>query len=142
MNWIVGLFYNDFEQPDGVSREYTPGWAEYLGGSRPDNLEYISVLYEDLTESALYGEVSFDVTDRWQITVGTRYYDYSYEALSAQALPLADTVFGGAPEGAIDLNFDDPAIQDDSGSLFKFNTAYRSALAALGYFTISEGYGF
>ena len=29
VNWIVGLFYNDFEQPDGVSREYTPGWAEY-----------------------------------------------------------------------------------------------------------------
>jgi outer membrane receptor protein involved in Fe transport len=139
-NWIVGLFYNDFEQPDGVSREFTPGWAEYVGGSRPDNLEYISVVYEDLRESALYGELGYDVTDRWQITVGARYYDYSYEALSAQALPLADTVFGGAPPDAIDLNFDDPAVQDDSGSLFKFNTSYRFNEDALGYFTISEGY--
>ena len=138
-NWIAGLFYKDFEQPGEVSREYTPGWAEYLGGSRPDNLEYISVTHQDLTESALYGEVSFDVTDRWQITVGARYYDYSYEALSAQDLPLANTVFGGAPPDAIDLNFE-PAGQDDSGSLFKFNTAYRFSDDALGYFTISEGY--
>ena len=51
-----------------MSREFTPDYDEYLGGSRPDNLEYISVLYEDLTEKALFGEISFDVTDRWQIT--------------------------------------------------------------------------
>ena len=38
------------------------------------------MLYEDLTEKALFGEISFDVTDRWQITVGARYYDYSFDS--------------------------------------------------------------
>ena len=43
-NWIAGLFLQDFEQPDAVSREFTPEYDVYLGGSRPDDLEYISVL--------------------------------------------------------------------------------------------------
>ena len=37
------MFFLDFEQPDGVSREFTPEYDAYLGGSRPDDLEYISV---------------------------------------------------------------------------------------------------
>jgi outer membrane receptor protein involved in Fe transport len=139
-NWLAGFFYNDFEQPDAESREFTPHYDTYLGGSRPDQLEYISVLYEDLTEKALFGELGYAITDRWNITVGARYYDYSFTALSAQDLPLANTIFGGAPPDEIVLDLSDPATQDDSGSLFKFNTSYQFTDDVMGYFTISEGY--
>ena len=139
VRWIGGLFFLDFEQPEGESREFTPQYDVYLGGSRPDSLEYISVLYEDLTEKALYGELSFDATDRWQITLGARYYDYDYLASSAQDLPLANTVFGGAPPDEINLVLD-PHGQKDSGSLFKLNTSYRFTDDMMGYVTISEGY--
>jgi outer membrane receptor protein involved in Fe transport len=140
LNWIAGLFLLDFEQPEGVSREFTPEFDAYLGGSRPDSLEYINVVLEDLTERALYGEIGYAVTDRLELSFGARYYDYSYEARTATDFPLLNTVFGGAPPDAIDLTFNDPALQDESGSLFKFNAAYRFNDDVMGYFTISEGY--
>ncbi len=141
VNWIAGLFFQDFEQPNGDSREFTPGYDAYLGGSRPDNLEYISVLYEDLTEKALFGEIGFQITDRWDITVGARYYDFTFDTLSDQDTPLFNTVFGGAGPNEIDLVLEATTL-DDSGSLFKFNTSYRFNDDVMGYFTISEGYRF
>jgi iron complex outermembrane receptor protein len=140
-NWIGGLFFLDFEQPDAVSREFTPEYDVYLGGSRPDDLEYISVLYEDLTEKALFGEIGFAITDRWDVTFGARYYDFSFDTLSDQDTPLFNTVFFGAGPDEINLDLNATTL-DDSGTLFKFNTSYRFSDDALGYFTISEGYRF
>ena len=139
-NWIAGLFFMDFEQPGADSREFTPGFDVYAGGSRPDSLEYIRVIREDLTQRAVFGEISYDVTDRWQLTLGARNYSYDFEASSAADLPLANTVFGGAPPDQIELDFGDPAVQDEDGTLFKFNTSYRFNDDVMGYFTISEGY--
>jgi iron complex outermembrane receptor protein len=140
-NWIGGVFFLDFEQPDGVSLEFTPEYDAYLGGSRPDDLEYISVLYEDLTEKALFGEIGFAITDRWDVTFGARYYDFSFDTLSDQDLPLYNTIFEGAGPDEINLVLQQTTL-DDSGTLFKFNTSYRFSDDALGYFTVSEGYRF
>jgi outer membrane receptor protein involved in Fe transport len=140
-SWIGGVFFQDFEQPEADSREFTPGYADYLGGSRPDDLEYISVLYEDLTEKALFGEIAFQITDRWDISLGARYYDFSFDTLGDQDTPLANTVFFGAGPDEINLDLQATTL-DDSGSLFKFNTSYRFSEDVLGYFTISEGYRF
>jgi iron complex outermembrane recepter protein len=141
VNWIAGMFFQDFEQPNGDSREYTPEYDAYLGGSRPDDLEYISVLYEDLTEKALFGEIGFELTDRWDITFGARYYDFTFDTLSDQDTPLFNTIGGGAGPNDIDLVLEATTL-DDSGSLFKFNTSYRFNDDVMGYFTISEGYRF
>jgi len=140
-NWIGGLFFQDFEQPNAVSLEFTPEYDAYLGGSRPDDLEYISVAYEDLTERALFGEIGYQITDSWNIVVGARYYDFSFNTLSAQDTPLFNTIFNGAGPDEINLNLQ-PTTLDDDGTLFKFNTSYRFSDDALGYFTISEGYRF
>ncbi len=140
-NWIGGLFFQDFEQPNAVSLEFTPGYDEYVGGSRPDDLEYISVAYEDLTEKAFFGEIGYQITDNWDIVVGARYYDFSFDTLSAQDTPLYNTIANGAGLDEINLNLQ-PTTLDDSGTLFKVNTSYRFSDDALGYFTISEGYRF
>lgn len=140
-NWIGGLFFLDFDQPEAVSMEFTPEYDAYLGGSRPDALEYISVRYEELTEKALFGEIGYQITDKWDIVLGARYYDYSLDTLSDQDTPLYNTVFFGA--GPDDINLElNPTTLDDSGTLFKFNTSYRFNDDVLGYFTISEGYRF
>ncbi len=140
-NWIAGLFFQDFEQPLGLSREFTPFYDQYLGGSRPDALEYYSIAYEDLTEKALFGEIGYQITDRWDIVLGARHYDFGFDTLSAIDFPLARTIFNGDPPDSLNLEFE-PTTLDDSGSLFKLNTSYRFSDDALGYFTISEGYRF
>ncbi|MEZ5440982.1 MAG: TonB-dependent receptor [Lysobacterales bacterium] len=138
LSWIVGGFYNELEV-NAESREFTPGYPEFLGGSRPDNLEYFSVNKTDLTEKAIYGELSYEFTDRWTVTVGARYYKYDLETQDAVDFPLFNSIFGDAGPTDITLDFQ-PGGQSDSGSLFKFNTAYRFSEDVLGYFTISEGY--
>jgi outer membrane receptor protein involved in Fe transport len=146
VSWIGGLFYQTYDT-FGESREFTPHYDEYLVNAgfgsdlRPDSLEYISQLYEDLEEKAIFGEIGINITDSWQVTFGARYYDYTYETLSGIALPLFDTVFGGDPPDSINLTLE-PNGQSDSGSLFKVNTSYQFSDNAMAYITISEGYDF
>jgi outer membrane receptor protein involved in Fe transport len=143
ISWIGGIFYQQLDS-FGESREFTPHFDEYLTGgvpARPDALEYINQVYEDLEEKAVFGEIGINITDRWQVTFGARYYDFTYETLGDSALPLADTVFGGDPPDSINLNFVQNSLSD-SGSLFKVNTSYQFNDNAMGYVTISEGYDF
>lgn len=146
-SWIGGLFYQtieDFEE----SREFTPEYDAYLlpfspnpgAQLRPDMLEYLAQEYEDLVEKAVYGEISYDITDNWQVTFGARYYEYTLETLGGNATPLFNTVYRGTlppDETGIVL---EPNGQSDSGSLFKVNTSYNFSPNAMGYLTISEGY--
>ncbi len=145
LGWIFGGFYNKYELDSSDSREFTPGFDQFavdeFGGValRPDSLEYYSVDIQESTEWAFFGELSYDITDRWGVTVGMRYYDYKFEANSAVDFPLLRTVFDGDPPDSIILDFE-TAKQDDNGTLFKFNTFYDITEDLMVYFTYSEGY--
>jgi outer membrane receptor protein involved in Fe transport len=138
LSWIVGGFYNKFEST-AESKEFTPGYAAFNGGVRPDSLEYYSVDLRDLTETAIFGEISYRFTDAWQVTLGARRYAYELETSSAVDFPLFNSVFGGAGPNDITLNFEDGG-QEDDGWLFKFNTSYDLTDDVMVYATISEGY--
>lgn len=138
LSWIVGGFYNKFESV-AESKEFTPGYATFLGGSRPDNLEYYSVNKTELVETAFFGEVSYRFTPAWQITFGARKYAYELETADAVDFPLANTVFGGDPPDAINLVFENGG-QEDDGWLFKVNTSFDVTPDVMIYGTISEGY--
>lgn len=137
-NYIVGAFYNRFNGW-ASTREFTPGYAEFNGSSRPDALEYYNVGYTDLIEKALYSELTYEITPKLQVTGGLRYYDYKYTTQTATDFPLANTVFFGAGPDDISLVFDKTS-QSDDGLLYKFNTSYKFTDDKLAYFTYSEGY--
>lgn len=85
--WLVGAFYTD------VQREYsqrlpTPGYdaftdavlgagtsAAVANGFPPDS-PFNSDLPYDLEQIAVFGEATYDVTDRLSLTAGGRYYDF------------------------------------------------------------------
>ena len=138
LSWIGGVFYYSQNERQ-LSEEFTPHYAEYLGASRPDALEYIQYADNDQTEKAVFGEVSYDVTDRWQLTLGARWYKYDLVINSGYDVPLAKTVFAGAPPDEIDLGLE-RHTQNDSGTLYKFNTSYHFTDRLMGYFTVSEGF--
>lgn len=145
LSWIVGAFYYDTDSY-GYSKEFTPGFDEYaldvwgVGGNlRPDSLEYYSVDYTDVTESALFGEVSYQITDKWQVTGGMRAYKYDVTSRSAVDLPLFYSVFLGRDSDSIELDFGEESA-DDTGTLFKFNTSYQFNKDVMAYFTVSEGF--
>lgn len=147
-SFIVGVFHTK-EESVGSSSEFTPGYDTYainqLGFTflvdRPDDLEYFSQAYTELEESALYGEATYEITDRWSVTAGARYYEYDLKEFSAVDFPLFDASFVPQTLDQIRSNPFDPDLgQADDGFLFKFNTSYDLTDDVLIYATVSEGY--
>jgi outer membrane receptor protein involved in Fe transport len=153
LSWIVGGFYNKFET-ESSSKEFTPGfdqyavdyWSEYQ--LRPDALEYISVDETEITESALFGEISYQATEQLSITLGARFYQYDVKSTSAADIPLSNTVFGYDDEDGnrvyyaqdeINLDLKDISADDD-GNLLKVNVSYQFNDDILAYATVSEGF--
>jgi len=155
LSWIVGAFYNKLDG-ESTSKEFVPHLDEFavaeFGGYqlRPDSLEYFEANRTRLEEMALYGEIGYQITDRWQVTVGARWYDYDLKTQDAVDFPFFYTVYdcedlpGGGFEctyGPDEINLEfEPGGQKDSGTLFKFNTSYDLTDDAMVYLTVSEGY--
>jgi len=144
VSWIAGAYYNKLDG-HSTSKEFTPGYSEYLVDigfgeqTRPDNLEYISDGTTEQKEKAVYGEVTWSITDRWSVTGGVRWYKYDLQTQTAIDIPLFSTISGDRGPDDIDLEYEG-AGQKDDGTLFKFNTAYDFTDDVMGYLTISEGY--
>jgi outer membrane receptor protein involved in Fe transport len=141
LSWIGGVFWYS-QNIQSTSIEYTPHYDAYLdlGVLRPDAIEYYAFEHDDQTEQAIFGEIGYRITDKWQVTVGGRYYDYELDIDSGFDLPLAETVFSGRqPDDLIDVALETNS-QSDSGSLFKINTSYQFTDDFMGYVTISEGF--
>lgn len=150
LTWIVGGYYNQAESA-AYSAEYTPGYAAFAGFDRPDDLEYFSQGYSKLEESALFGEVGYDITDRWSVTVGGRYYQYDLESFSDVDFPLFDPGFVPVGVSALESslradfaagspNGTERTSQSDEGTLYKINTSYQFTDDILAYATVSQGY--
>lgn len=139
-NWIVGGFYNKFETVN-ASSEFTPGYAQFAGFDRPDNLEYFAVGSSETVESAIFGEIGFEITDNWQVTLGGRYYEYDIQSQSTVDFPLFDPGFVAENLDAISARDFDPSLRSkDDGSLFKINTSYDFSDDIKAYVTVSEGF--
>jgi iron complex outermembrane recepter protein len=144
VNWIGGVFYNRLRST-GKSSEFTPHFDEFVAGGdpgvplRPDALEFFSISTQDLKESAIYGEVGYQISEKWQATVGSRYYRYDLDTQDGAITPLFDTLAGDRAPDDKTIMFT-PGGQRDNGFLFKFNTSYRFTDDVLGYVTVSEGF--
>ena len=150
VSWIIGGFYNKYED-DTISEEFTPGYSEYriengfswepnpVGVVRPDSLEYIQVTSSEITEKAIFGEVSYQATEQLSFTVGARFYEYEVKSGSAFDLPLLSTVLGDYTADEINIDLEEISADDD-GNLFKFNVSYQFNDDILAYATVSEGF--
>ena len=144
LRWIVGGFYNDRELRQ-KNLEFTPGFDQFavdnFGGVqlRPDALEYYQTVDDDLSERAVFGELSYQFSAAWQVTVGARWFRFEDDAVQGFDLPLANTVFGGAPPDAIEPMLQRNAVEDDD-TIFKFNSSYYLTDHVMAFLTVSEGY--
>ena len=147
VNWIVGGFYNKLETVSSSS-EFTPGYSAFDASRaipipvfHPDDLEYFEAETEQVEEQAIFGEIGFDISDRWQITLGGRYYEYDVQAQSTVDFPLFDSAFIAPSLGEIETRAFDPTLrQKDDGTLFKFNTSFQISDEVMVYATVSEGF--
>ena len=154
LNWIVGAFYNENEY-DALSSEFTPGYAEDFGVPLPGSgaLEYFEADRTRLEEKAIFGEIGYQFTDKWDVTFGLRVYEYDYETANSTDFPLADylffdedtiglgpTDFSAYPLSDIRNELTLAPNQSKDGELFKINTSYKFDNGNLAYATFSQGF--
>jgi iron complex outermembrane receptor protein len=93
LNWVTGVFYSDVERVY-AQRLPTPGHddatrdsgaiapsdpSDTLNGFPGPDSPYNADIPYDIEQWAVFGEVSYDITDRLNLTVGGRFYDFEEE---------------------------------------------------------------
>ncbi|NNC36952.1 MAG: TonB-dependent receptor [Acidimicrobiales bacterium] len=145
LSWILGGFYNR-NQYDALSSEFTPGIGAFndIFGFRQDlnDLEYFEADRTDLKEKAVFGEIGYDISEAWDVTVGARFYEYDLESANDTQFPYFTTAADFNPYPLSELPNQLPLSPDQSfsGELFKVNTSYKFGGGNTVYATFSQGY--
>lgn len=133
--WVLGGFYNENKYQSDYA-EHLPGhpWVPFGTVPNPEEIEYASYITSKVTEKAVFGEGSFQITPELQVTAGARYFKYTSTIAGAASLPIL-----GDPVSPYELT---PAGGDAAkgGWVWKFNTSYEFSPEFMMYATYSKGY--
>lgn len=154
-DWVVGAYYNDtdsqvfvldadhsFEDwlaamPDGGGT-LLDTWNTFSDRTQPFNGFYYQDRQLAFEDKAIFGELTYHVTDEWQLTVGARKFWQEFESLQLVALPFCgafcadDGNLNGATSAGNSAKFND--------EILKFNTSYDLNESTMVYFTWAEGF--
>jgi outer membrane receptor protein involved in Fe transport len=133
-SWIAGIYYTDTKRSLKFS-EFVPTLDAFFGVNRAvegGNVDegYRENLANEYSEIAIYGELGYELTPRWKVTVGGRVFNYKDRAIAQ----IRDYSFN-----LVD-NDSNSAKSVKGKSYFKFNTSYDITDNALIYATVSQGF--
>jgi outer membrane receptor protein involved in Fe transport len=145
VRFVAGAFYQS--QDHDIFQNYQiNGLGDSISVTNwPDTIWLTNQLRED-KDWAIFGEVSFDITDKLTLTGGARHYDTEsslkgffgfgagYSSNYGEALCFSTEQFRGSPC----VNLDDSI--SDSGQIVKLNVSYHINDDAMVYATYSEGF--
>ena len=115
VDYILGLYYQDADLQQG-SLEFSPNLFA-------DPLSYYVDVKRDTEEVALFGEAGYDLTDKWHIMGGARWFDVDDKIVSCSLFnPACDT--GGG---------------DGDDVIYKLGIDYQATDNALLYALFSQG---
>src|SRR5690606_25423599 len=103
-----------------------PGYGQFSGRIVPTgDLEYVPLTKREVTEQAVFGELTYRFAERRQAALGARLFEY-------------DDYLAGSFDAPLDSYFGEPQINDASGDgmLGKLNVAYDLSRASLAYLTV------
>ncbi len=143
LNYVAGFYYQNQDKMIGQTSTLAGykawasqafGWmAPGYGYDENDN-DFVFDDLSEVTETALFGEVTYDVSDKLHITAGMRWFDSKVASDATVRLPFWE---------AITPWFDPANTVAESGKkdvLFKGNISYDVNDNTMVYATISEGY--
>lgn len=108
LNWLAGVFYSDTDR-DYAQRLPTPGYDAFVDAALgagtsaavangfPTNSPFNSDLPFSLEQISVFGEISYELNDRTEITLGGRFYDFEEERTITQG-----GLFGSGVNGQVD----------------------------------------
>lgn len=137
IDYVLGIYYQDQERnasQESILVGFQDWWDVWSGAPVwvTGDTDFTYSNTDDFTEKAVYGEVTWHLSEAIQMTGGFRYFDHESEAKVSMSLPLWTGLFP-----ALDL---DPIKRTNNDVLFKGNISYDFAENSMVYLTVSEGY--
>jgi outer membrane receptor protein involved in Fe transport len=161
VNFVAGLFFDDIKTTVDTNF-YVAGTTGFFAPNRPlagstinnpdfrePGITFINDAVRKEKQFAVFGEVTFDVTDKLSLTGGARYYDIESSLRGSSSfanpcdmdLPLPCDSSQDIENGR---NYDEILADDlplkESDTIFKGTIAYQQSDDALFFFTYSEGF--
>jgi iron complex outermembrane receptor protein len=148
LQYVLGAFHQNTKRYLELN-EILPGYSQWrrvngtnpFGGPLPPNFQlpndadFITAETQRFRESAAFGELTFNITDRWQVTGGTRFFWQRFNDQASLVLPQTEVLFGpGQGSGSADNT------TKNSDHIFKANTSYAVADSLRVYATFSQGF--
>jgi iron complex outermembrane receptor protein len=147
---LLGVFYSKSKN-DTLFQSSVTGLSDSPGGaylaylqyyysgafpSGPTDNWFFGQYDSEIETTAVFGEVTFDVTDNLTITAGGRWYDVKRD----DKLFQGGLMQGKKPEPTDLVLFDEESDEGDSGFVPKVNVTYTLDDSKLIYATYSEGF--
>lgn len=134
IDWIVGAFYRDQDirstQVNYLRNFYNWAWTAWdccVVGD--DDFRYNRE--ENIKDMAIFGELTWHISDTVRLTGGFRYFDLDYKNTTLLGVGLYDS---------FSINEETNIQGSDSDTLFKINASWDVSDNAMWYGTISEGF--
>ncbi|MDN3638467.1 TonB-dependent receptor [Simiduia curdlanivorans] len=138
IDWIAGIYYEN-EESEGSSTEYTPGYQDWAGiDTGWGEVEYLATNKDTFTEKAVFGEVTWHITDAMQVTGGLRRFEQTLN-IKEDCTLLAIYNWNGTPGDATEPECDSGkgSVKDSVG---KLNVSYDLTEDMMVYGTWAEGF--
>ena len=139
-DYVVGVYYQDQKRvstQDSYLRGFKTWWNALFAGSPATQAavtgdqDFAYSRQEEFTDQALFGELTWHVSDQLDITGGARGFKNEADNTTFMDLPLYAGAF--VPTTSV-------FTTDDDGVLWKLNAAYEFGDDDLAYATWSQGY--
>lgn len=130
VQWTLGGFYSDRN-----SKVWNPAYlANAATGEfiQPEILLTGRRIDDTLKQYAAFGDLSFDLTDKLNLTAGARYFKYTKDIIGETPIP---NVLVGAQ-----LTPPTRVASDEKGWVFRFNGSYKLTPNAMLYAEASQGF--
>jgi iron complex outermembrane receptor protein len=143
-DYVAGLFYQHI-QGTGGQTQWIPGQT-YFGtlagvpGANPDtegDVNYIVASRTDFLDRAAFGELTWHITDSWQLTGGARFFKQNFATSSYNALPYCGSPYCGDGPLGVTNSVNGYSVNDH---IFKLNSSYKWSSALTAYLNYSEGF--
>lgn len=142
LDWTLGAFYMD-QEASAAQQTRALGFQEWASAVEPEGFGYGYGFFYDpssnvtfdwthdrkFTDFAVYGEVTWNLTESWAATLGARHFDNEDKVVSQTSFPIWFAF--------------NPTVEDrkgDSDTLLKVNLAWNPNDSTMVYGTVSEGY--
>jgi len=151
VNFVAGLFYDDIETTvdtnfvvpasTGFFAPNAPHSQSTMvnPNARPPGITFVNDAIRSEEQLAIFGEVTFDLTDRLAVTAGARYYDLESRLVGSSNFATFGDVDGDGGR-SFDVIFADELPLKENDTIFKGVISYQHSDDMLFFFNYSEGF--